>query len=46
MFNANPDGLDRNSDDVGSQLATERHPAIPGLAGFTCKFLAVVRRAL
>jgi hypothetical protein len=39
-------GLDRHSDNGGSKVATERTPAISGLAGFTRKFLAVVKRAL
>jgi hypothetical protein len=46
MFNANRDGLDRRSDDVGSKVATERPPAISGLAGSTRKFLTIVGRAL
>ncbi len=46
MHDTNRDGLDRHSDDVGSKVATERLPAISGLAGSTHKFLAVARRAL
>jgi hypothetical protein len=38
-------GLDRHSDNGGSKVATERTPAIYGLAGSARKFLAVVRRA-
>jgi hypothetical protein len=39
-------GLDRHSGNGGSKVATERRPAIAGLAGSTRKFLAVVRRVL
>jgi hypothetical protein len=39
-------GLDRQSDNGGSKVATERRPAISGLAGSTRKSLAVVRRVL
>ena len=42
----NRGGLDRHSDNGGSKVATERTPAISGLAGSTRKFLAVLRRAL
>ena len=45
MFNANR-GLDRHLDNAGSKVATERAPAISGLAGSNRKFLAIVRRAL
>jgi hypothetical protein len=46
MHNTNYGGLDRHSDHSGSKVATERPPAISGLAGSNRKFLAVVRRAL
>jgi hypothetical protein len=46
MFNANRDGLDRHLDDVGSKAATERGPALNGLAGSTRKFLTVVKESL
>ena len=46
MFNANRDGLDRHSDDVGKKVATERPRAISAHAGSIRKLLAVVRRAL
>jgi hypothetical protein len=46
MHDTKRDGLDRHSDNVGSKVATERPPAISGLAGSTREFLAVVRRAL
>ena len=46
MFNANRAALDRHSDDVGMNLATERSTAMSGLAGSTQTFLAVVRRVL
>ena len=46
MHDTNRGGLDRHSDNGGSKVATERTPAISGLAGSTRKFLAVVRRAL
>ena len=39
-------GLDRHSDNGGSKVATERRPAISGLAGPSRKFPAVVRRVL
>jgi hypothetical protein len=44
MHNTNGDGLGRHSNNVGSKVATERTPAIAGLAAR--KFLAGVRRAL
>jgi hypothetical protein len=46
MHDTNRDGLERHSDNVGSKVARERPPAIPGLAESTRKFLAVARRAL
>jgi hypothetical protein len=46
MFNANRDGQDRHSDDVGSKAAKEKPPSISGLAGSNGKLLAVLRRAL
>jgi hypothetical protein len=46
MHDTNPGGLDRQSDNGGSKVATERTPAISGLIGSTRKFLAVTRRAL
>jgi hypothetical protein len=46
MHDTNRGGLDRHSDNGGSKVATERTPAISGLAGPTRRFLAVVRRAL
>ena len=46
MHDTNRGGLDRHSDNGGSKVATERPSAIFGLAGLTCKFPAVVRRAL
>jgi hypothetical protein len=46
MLNTNRDGRNRNLDDLGSKVATQRPPAISGFAGSTRKFLAVVRRAL
>jgi hypothetical protein len=39
-------GLNRHSDNGGSNVATERTPAISRLAGSTREFLAVVRRVL
>ena len=46
MHDTNCNGLDRHSDNGGSKVATERAPAISGLAGFARKFLAEVRTAL
>jgi hypothetical protein len=46
MHDTNRGGLDRHSDNGGSKVPIERPQAIAGLAGSTCKFLAVVRRAL
>jgi hypothetical protein len=46
MHDTNRGGLDRHADNGGSKVATERPPAISGLAGSTRKFPAVVRRAL
>jgi hypothetical protein len=43
MHETNRDGLDRHSDDVGFKVATERVPAISGLAIRT--FQSLVRRA-
>ena len=46
MHDTNRGGLDRHSDDVGKNVATQRSTAISGLAGSTRKFLAVVRGTL
>jgi hypothetical protein len=52
MLDANRDddtnrgGLSRPSDTGWARVATERSPAISGLAGSTRKFLAAVWRAL
>jgi hypothetical protein len=46
MHDTNRGGLDRHSDNGGSEVATERTPAISGLIGSSPNFLSVVRRAL
>jgi len=46
MHDTNRGGLGRHSDNGGSKVATERTPAISGLAGSTRKFLSVLRRIL
>jgi hypothetical protein len=46
MHDTNCDGLDRDADDVGSKVSTERTSAISGLIGSSPNSLAVVRRAL
>jgi hypothetical protein len=46
MHETNHVGLDRHPENGGSKVATERTPAISGLAGSTRNFLAVDRRAL
>jgi len=44
MFNANRDGLDRHSDNGGSNVVTDTTPAISGLIGSSPNFLAVVEQ--
>ena len=44
MHETNHVGLDRHPENGGSKVATERTPAISGLAGSTRNFLAVDRR--
>ena len=46
MLNTNYGGLDRHSDHSGSKVATERPPAISGLARSIRNFLTVVRGIL
>ena len=46
MHDTTRGGLNRQSDNGGVEVATERTLAIFGLAGPTRKFVAVVRRAL
>jgi hypothetical protein len=46
MRDTNRGGLDRQSDNDGSKVATERIPAISGLTGSTRNFLTVVRGTL
>jgi len=46
MHDTNRGGLYRHSDNGRSKVATERPPAISGLAGSSPNFLAAVRRAL
>jgi hypothetical protein len=43
MHDSNRDGLNRHTNNVGSTVAIVS-PAIPGLAGSTRKFLAVIGR--
>ena len=45
MHDTNRGGLGRHSDN-GGRVATERTPAISGLAGSTRRFLSVLRRIL
>jgi hypothetical protein len=42
MHDTNRGGLDRHSDNGGAKVATERTPAISGLAGFCSNFLDVM----
>jgi len=44
MFNVNRGGLDRHSDNAGSEVVMDRTPAISGLIGSSPKFLAIVEQ--
>src|SRR5437868_3010340 len=44
MFDTNPGGLDRHSDNGRSKVATERTSGISGLIGSSHNFLAVVEQ--